>query len=186
MSAIEVAAALITALSIWLGTRQNIGYYPTGIVSVLLYGWIYLQARLYAEAGLQIVWLGLMIYGWYEWLYGGEQRTELPVSRTPRRAWIAILLAGVAISVITALLQRRFTDNPAPFIDSSIAGFSVVAQAMTARKWIESWLFWIVINIVSIYLYITRGLYPTAVLYLVLLILGVIGYRKWKLFLESA
>ncbi len=186
MSAIEIAGAIITVVSIWLATRESLWYYPTGIASVLLYAWIYAQARLYAESGLQFVWLGLMIYGWWAWMRGGEERRELPVSRTPRRAWPLVLGAAIAMSVITTLLQRRYTNNPAPLIDSSIAGFSIVAQAMTARKWIENWLFWIVINVVSIYLYLSRDLYPTAALYVVLLILGIAGYRKWQKSLASA
>jgi nicotinamide mononucleotide transporter len=186
VSGIEIFAAAITAVSIWLAARQNVWYYPTGIVSVILYGWIYVGARLYAEAGLQAVWFLLMIYGWYEWLHGGEKATELRVSRTPRRAWAGILFAAVVMSAFIAMIQHRFTDNPAPLVDSSIAAFSIVAQFMTARKWIENWLFWIVINVFAVVLYIDRALYPTAVLYAVLLILGIKGYFEWRRSLASA
>ena len=186
MSVIEIVAAVITAFSIWLATKENIWYWPTGIVSLVLYTWTFYQAKLYGETILQIICLGLMIYGWYEWLHGGEQREELPVSWTPKRAWAPLLVTGVAGTVGVALLMRRFTDNPAPWVDAGILVFSLVAQLMTARKWIENWILWVIINVISVYLYIDRKLYPTAVLYVVLLILAVVGYRKWKRSLASA
>ena len=186
MSPFEIVAAVITAVSIWLATKQNIWYWPTGIVSLVMYTWVYYQARLYGEALLQIICLGLMIYGWYVWLHGGENRHELPVTRTPRRGWAAIMPAGIAGSFGSALLMRQFTDNPSPWVDASILAFSLVAQLMTARKWIENWIFWIVINVISIWLYLQRGLYPTAVLYVILLLLAFDGYRKWKRSLASA
>jgi nicotinamide mononucleotide transporter len=186
VTAIEIVAAVVTAFSIWLAARQNVWYYPTGIVSVILYGWIYVEARLYAEAGLQGVWFLLMVYGWYEWLHGGEKSTVLRVSRTPRLAWGGIMVAGVAMSLVISTIQHRYTDNPAPLVDSSIAAFSIVAQFMTARKWIENWLFWIVINVFAVALYIDRALYPTAALYAILFILGIKGYFEWRRSLASA
>ncbi|HEU4522865.1 MAG TPA: nicotinamide riboside transporter PnuC [Thermoanaerobaculia bacterium] len=185
MTAIEIAGAAITVLSIWLAARQNVWYYPTGLVSVVMYAWIYLQARLYAEAGLQVVWFALMIYGWYQWLYGGAHQSELHVSRTPRGAWPAVVSAGLMLSLLVAYLQYRYTDNPAPLVDSTIAAFSIVAQAMTAKKWLESWLFWIVINVVAVALYLERGLYPTAVLYAMLFVLGIKGFIEWRRSLAS-
>ena len=186
MSAIEIVAAVITAWSIWLATKENIWYWPTGIVSLVLYTWTFYQAKLYGETLLQIICLVLMIYGWYEWLHGGKNRTELPVTLTPRRLWPALMGAGAVGSVGTALLMRRFTDNPSPWVDAAILAFSLVAQLMTARKWLESWPMWVVINLVSIFLYVKRALYPTAVLYVVLLILAVQGYRDWKKSLASS
>jgi nicotinamide mononucleotide transporter len=186
VSSIEWTAAIITAYSIWLATKENVWYWPTGIVSLVLYTWTFYKAHLYGEAGLQIVCLGLMIYGWYEWLRGGENRTELPVSKTPRRAWIGIFGSGLLITASLTLVMRHYTDNPAPLVDASVTSFSIVAQIMTARKWLENWIFWIVINVVSIFLYVNRKLYPTAVLYVVLLVLAIAGYRQWKRSLASA
>lgn len=180
MSKFELVAAVITALSIWLGTRQNIRYYPTGIVALVMYTWVYFQAKLYAESVLQVVCLVLMIYGWYEWLHGGVHKTELPVTRTPRWAWLAGVTSGVIGSALVIVFQLRFTDNPNPYVDSSLFVWSLVAQWMTARKWIENWILWIVINTISVPLYVVRELYPTAVLYVVLWILAIVGYVQWR------
>lgn len=185
MSAFELVAAVVTALSIWLATRENIWYYPTGLVALVMYTWVYFNARLYAESLLQVVCLGLMIYGWYEWLHGGTQKTVLPVTRTPRWAWLAGITTGVLGSAIVIVLQLRFTDNPNPYVDSSLFVWSLVAQWMTARKWIENWILWIAVNTVSVPLYVMRELWPTAVLYVVLWILAFVGYRQWKRVLLS-
>ena len=180
MSWFELAAAIITAFSIWLGTRQNIWYYPTGLVALAMYTWIYFQAKLYAESILQIVCLALMIYGWYEWLHGGAHKSELPVTRTPRWAWLAGMVFGVIGSAAVIAFQLRFTDNPNPYVDSSILVFSLVAQWWTAQKWIENWVLWIVINTVSVPLYLVRELYPTAALYVALWVLAFLGYFQWR------
>jgi nicotinamide mononucleotide transporter len=177
---IEAAGFVITVASIWLATRENVWYYPTGIVSVLLYGWIYYDAKLYAESALQLVWLALMLYGWYQWLYGGADRRELPITRTPRGVYWFVAAAGVALTAIIVVMQRRYTDNPVPFVDSTITAFSILAQWMTARKYLENWLLWIAINIIAVPLYITRELWFTAALYAILLIVGIDGYRKWR------
>ena len=180
MSKFELAAAVVTALSIWLGTRQNIWYYPTGLVALVMYTWVYFNARLYAESVLQVVCFGLMVYGWYEWLHGGAHKTGLPVTRTPRWAWMAGTLIGVLGSAAVIAIQLRYTDNPNPYVDSSLFVWSLVAQWWTAQKWIENWVLWVAINTVSVPLYLVRELYPTAVLYVVLWILAVLGYVQWR------
>ena len=182
----EITAALITVFSIWLATRENIWYYPTGVVALLMYTWLYYGAKLYAEAFLQIVCLVLMLYGWYEWLHGGERRTELPVTRTPRWAWASGIAAGLLVSAATVWVQLRYTDNPAPYVDSSLMAWSLVAQWMTARKWIENWILWLLINTVSVPLYVTRGLTVTAILYVGLWVLAIVGWREWRRSLVSA
>jgi nicotinamide mononucleotide transporter len=180
LSAFELVAAVVTALSIWLATKENIWYYPTGLVALVMYTWVYFNAKLYAESVLQVVCFVLMVYGWYEWLHGGTQKTQLPVTRTPRWAWIAGVIAGIAGAALVIAFQLRFTDNPNPYVDSSLFVWSLVAQWMTARKWIENWILWILINTISVPLYVYRELWPTAVLYVVLWLLAIVGYREWR------
>lgn len=176
----EVVAMLITVVSIWLATKENIWYYPTGLVALLMYTWIYYEAKLYAEALLQIVCFALMVYGWYEWLHGGANKKVLAVTNTPRWAWMSGIVAGLLLSALTIAIQLRLTDNPNPYVDSSLLAWSLVAQWMTARKWIENWILWVLINTVSIPLYVVRGLWPTVILYIALWILAIMGYREWR------
>lgn len=176
----ELTAAVITAYSIWLATRENIWYYPTGLVALAMYTWIYYGAKLYAESVLQVICFGLMVYGWYEWLHGGAQKTELPVTRTPRWAWLAGVSSGLVFSVVVIAVQLRYTDNPNPYVDSSLLVWSLVAQWMTARKWIENWFLWLIINTISVPLYVVRELWITAVLFAALWVLAIRGYLDWR------
>lgn len=182
----EFVAAVITAFSIWLATKENIWYYPTGVVALVMYTEIYFTSKLYAESVLQIVCLALMLYGWYEWLHGGANKKELPVTRTPQWAWTRGVIAGILGSLLVIAFQLRFTDNPNPYVDSSLLVWSLVAQWMTARKWIENWILWIVINTFSVPLYIVRHLWFTAGLYVALWILAVVGYIQWRKTLVAA
>lgn len=180
MNAFELVAAVITLVSIWLATREHIWYYPTGLVALTMYTWLFYGAKLYAESLLQIVCFVLMVYGWYEWLHGGANRQPLPVTRTPRWAWLAGIVSGIVGSAIVIAAQLRYTDNPSPYVDSSLLVWSLVAQWMTARKWIENWILWVIINTISIPLYVTRGLTITAVLYAGLWLLAIVGYVQWR------
>lgn len=182
----ELVAVVITIVSIWLGTRENIWYYPTGLVALAMYTWLYYAAKLYAESLLQVVCFGLMLYGWYEWLYGGARHTELRVTRTPRWGWTAGIIAGVLLMAATIWIQLTFTDNPNPYVDSSLFAWSLVAQWMIARKWLENWILWVLINTASVPLYIVRDLKLTAILYVGLWILAIVGYRDWKRSLHDA
>jgi nicotinamide mononucleotide transporter len=182
----EAVAAVITAFSIWLATKENIWYYPTGLVALVMYTWIYFNAKLYAESVLQVVCFGLMLYGWYEWLHGGANRKELPVTHAPGWAWGWGITSGVIGSALVIAVQLRFTDNPNPYVDSSLLVWSLVAQWMTARKWIENWVLWIVINTFSVPLYVVRDLWFTAALYVALWILAIVGYVQWRRTLVAA
>lgn len=180
MNWFELVAVAVTLLSIWLATKENIWYYPTGLVALVMYTWLYYSARLYAESLLQVICFALMVYGWYEWLHGGAHKTELPVTRTPRWAWVAGISSGLAASALTIAVQRTYTDNPNPYVDSSLFAWSLVAQWMTARKWLENWILWLLINTVSVPLYIARDLTLTAGLYVGLWVLAIVGYVQWR------
>jgi nicotinamide mononucleotide transporter len=176
----EAAAAAITAFSIWLAAKENVWYYPTGLAALVMYTWIYFGAKLYAESLLQVVCFGLMVYGWYEWLHGGANKDALAVSRTPRWAWKWAVLSGIAGSAIVVAIQLWLTDNPNPYVDSSLFVWSLAAQWMTARKWLENWILWVLINTVSVPLYVMRELWFTSGLYVALWILAVVGYFQWR------
>jgi nicotinamide mononucleotide transporter len=185
MSLFELSAALITAWSVWLTARENVWCWPTGIVSVVLYAWIFWQAKLYANAVLQVVYLVLIIYGWYEWLYGGARGGELVVARTPLRGWIVTMSVGAAVTAAAATLMTRYTDASMPLSDAATTAFSIVAEAMTARKWIENWLIWIAVDAWTTWMLVVQKLYASAALYAVFVPLAVYGWMKWRRSLAS-
>ena len=180
MTALELVAALVGAVSVWLSVRQNIWSWPTAIVNVVLYALVFFQAKLYADMGLQVVYAVLSVYGWYEWLHGGENRTALHVTRTGGR--LAALLAGVALVSAAALglLLRHATDAALPFMDSFLSSTSLVAQWMMTRKKLENWLLWIAVDVLYVGMFMFKGLFLTAALYAVFLALAVQGYRDWR------
>lgn len=186
MSGFELFAAVITLVSVWLTARENIWSWPTGIVSVILYGWIFWEARLYANALLQGLYLVLCIYGWYEWLHGGREHDELQVSRTPAWGWVVTVIAGAAASAATGWAMQRHTDAAMPYSDAATTALSIVAEAMTTRKWIENWLLWIGIDAVTTWMLAVQHLYSSAVLYALFVLLAVFGWMRWNRSLQRA
>jgi nicotinamide mononucleotide transporter len=149
-------------------------------VNVGLYALVFFGERLYADMGLQIIYVVLSAYGWYAWLYGGARHTALRVTRTPRGLGIALLLLNAAAWLALASLLDRHTDAVLPWLDSLLTTSSLVAQWMMTRKLVEHWLLWIAVDVAYVPMYISRGLYPTAALYAVFLVLAVMGYRDWR------
>lgn len=180
MSALEIVAAAFGIISVYLSVRQNIWSWPTAIVNVGLYIFVFYRSRLYADTGLQVVYVVLNCYGWYNWLHGGKNRTGLAVSRTPVRVAL-ILIVGVAASTLAvgSLLDRR-TDAALPWLDALTTSTSLAAQWMMTRKLLENWLVWVAVDVVYIGMYIDRSLHVTAVLYFVFLVLSASGYRQWR------
>jgi nicotinamide mononucleotide transporter len=186
MSPLEMVAVVFGAVSVYLSARQRIASWPTAIVNVLLSAVVYYRARLYSDAGLQLVYFALSVYGWYQWKFGGAHRTELPVSRTPR-ARVPLLAALAVVGVVTlGLLTTRYTDVLAhnrawvPWTDATLTAASLVAQWMMTRKLVENWLVWIAVDVVYVPLLAYKGLYAFAGLYAVFLGLAVKGYVEWR------
>jgi nicotinamide mononucleotide transporter len=176
----EILAVVFGIVSVYLSTREHIWSWPTALVNVALYFVVFLEAKLYADMGLQVVYFALSLYGWYEWLYGGENRTELHVSRTPRWLGVRLVLIAVASAAVLGTILARFTDAALPYLDSATTSTSLVAQWMMTRKILENWAVWIAVDIVYIGMFIFKRLYLTAGLYAIFLVLAVMGFIQWK------
>ena len=180
MSPLELVAAVVGALSVYLSVRQNIWSWPTAIVNVVLYTLVFYDAKLYADMGLQVIYAALSVYGWYEWLHGGENRTELHVSRTSRRLSVILSSLGLAGAGVLGVVLRGATDAALPFMDSFLSSTSLVAQWMMTKKKLENWLVWIGVDVLYVGMFIFKHLYLTAGLYAVFLVLAVRGYVDWR------
>lgn len=179
MSAIEVAAFVTGVATVWLAARQHIWNWPVGIVNVALYATLFYQVRLYADAGLQVVYLVLAAYGWWAWLHGGEKGEPLKVRRVSPRLFAGILAAGALFAAGLGTGLARFTDADVPLLDSALTGASLVGQFLMTRKYLESWAVWIVADVVYVGLFASRELYLTAVLYAIFTGLAVYAWREW-------
>jgi nicotinamide mononucleotide transporter len=180
VSLLELFAAVVGAVSVWLSVRQNILSWPTAIVNVILYVVVFYQAKLYADMGLQVVYAVLSVYGWYEWMYGGEGRTELHVTRTGPRLAALLTLIALSGAALLGTLLRHTTDAALPYMDSFLSSTSLVAQWMMTKKKLESWVVWIAVDVLYVGMFVFKGLYLTAGLYLVFLALAVKGYVDWR------
>ena len=180
MTTIEIVAAGILLISVILSAVENIWSWPTAIVGVALYIIVFYEAKLYADMGLQFIYIAISIYGWWKWLHGGEDKGELRVSRAPMPTLIIGSLLAAAFAVTLGLLFRQFTDNPLPFADSALTSFSLLAQFLMAKKYIENWYIWIVVDVFYIAMFIFKHLYPTAVLYAAFIGACTLGLVQWR------
>jgi nicotinamide mononucleotide transporter len=180
MNTLEYVAAFVGVVSVYLSVKQNIWSWPTAIVNVSLYALVFQAARLYADMGLQVIYVMVSFYGWYQWLYGGKNRTELKVSRTLPKLAVILVCIGVSFAILLGTVLHRTTNAAIPYLDSLTTSTSLVAQWMMTKKLLENWIVWIAVDVVYIGMFVSRALYPTAVLYLVFLVLSVMGYRQWK------
>ncbi len=180
MNAVEIAGFATGAVCVWLLVRRNIWNFPVGIANNLLFLSLFALSGLYADAGLQVVYVCLGSYGWYAWLRGGSDRAGLTVSNPSLRMLLGCL---VAVGLIAAAIQfglDRWTNSTVAGWDALTTALSLVAQFMLSRKWIANWWFWIAADLVYIPLYAYKGLWLTALLYFLFLAMCIAGLIQWR------
>lgn len=155
-------------------------------MNVSLYAVVFWRAKLYADMGLQGVFFAVCLYGWWEWLHGGAGGGRLSVSRASRASLLALAAAGAAFAAFLGLALHRGTDAAFPFVDATLASFSLVAQWLQSVKKLETWWFWIAVDVGYVAMYLAKGLFLTALLYAIFLALCVVGLREWRRSLETA
>lgn len=179
MSPLEIVATVFGLWSVIAYVRESVWAWPAGLINVLLYIVLFWNIKLYADTGLQVIYVGLQLYGWWQWLHGGAGRSELRISRTSPRLLLTLAAVAVAAYVPMGLLLDHLTDTDVPWWDSAPAVTSLVAQWMISKKKLENWWVWIVTDLVYIPLYLHKQLYLTAGLYALFLVLCILGARQW-------
>lgn len=179
-SCLELVAVLFGIVSVFLSVRENIWSWPTALVNVTLYFALFFKAGLYSDMGLQAVYFGLSLYGWYEWLYGGKGRTTLTVSRTPVRLWGILIAVGLVLWATLGRLTSGLPGVALPYVDAATTTTSLIAQYLMTRKLLENWTLWIAVDVVYIGMFVFKGLYLTAGNYAIYLILAILGHIAWK------
>lgn len=187
MSGLEIVAVIISALAVWLTARRHLWCWPIGLVSVLLYARIFLDAKLYSDLLLQLIFAVMQLYGWWQWSRAvrGQDNSQpdnhhIQPQRLPKSGLLAGLLAGALGSVVLGYVMASFTDAHIPWLDSALTSFSLVAQFWMARKYIANWWLWIAVDIIYVGVYIYKDLNLTAGLYAAFIVLAVIGLRNWQ------
>jgi nicotinamide mononucleotide transporter len=175
----ETLGFVTGAACVYLVVKENIWNFPLGLANNLFFLVLFFKARLYADAGLQVVYLALGVQGWHWWLHGGSDRSPRRVERAPRAVLLG--LGGfLAVGTVGLTLLLRSVRDSAPFLDALTTALSLGGQYLLNRKAIENWCFWIAADLLYIYLYLQRGLQLTALLYLVFLGLCVAGLIQWR------
>tara|TARA_R110002110_G_scaffold177902_1_gene382590 strand:+ start:28278 stop:28931 length:654 start_codon:yes stop_codon:yes gene_type:complete len=192
LSAWELAAVLLGVAYLLLAVRESIWCWYAAFVSTGIFLWLFWEVNLLMESALQLYYLAMAVYGWYQWRHGGHSDRAapaaaaasnsgqpLPIGTWRLRTHLLAIGAVVVASAGSGLLLAQHTDAALPYLDSFTTWGSILTTWMVARKILENWLYWLVIDSASIYLYLERGLLLTAGLFAVYLIIVVFGYRRW-------
>lgn len=179
INALEWTATLSGLICVILTIRKSIWCWPVGLLSVTAFMVMFWSIRLYADAALQVFYVGTGIYGWWAWLHAGPQGGILPVGKLSLRGWwTAGLFVTFGLGFFGWLLANH-TDADFPYWDTLTTCLSLVAQILLMRKIFETWVFWILVDVISIAIYSAKGVHLTAGLYGIFLLLAITGFLKW-------
>ena len=178
---LEIAAVAIALAMVGCNIREIHWGWPLAIVSSLMYFAIFWRNKLYGDASLQIFFVVVAFWGWYQWLRGHRaDGTSLRVTRLTRRGLVLTVAACALLWPATGLFLKTYTDTDVPWWDAFPTAVSLVGQFLLGRKYIENWAVWIVVNVVSVTLFAYKGLWLTVALYAVFIALSVVGWRAWQ------
>ena len=185
--ALEIIGTIVGLIYLWLEYRASIYLWAASIVMPAIYIFVYYDAGLYADFGINIYYLGAALYGWAMWKYGGKTDTqaELPITHIPVRSLLRALPVFAISFVAIAWLLLHHTDSNVPWCDAFTTALSIIGMWMLARKYVEQWWVWMVVDVVCVGLYVYKELYFTAALYALYTIVAVFGWMNWKKIMKS-
>lgn len=175
----DLAGFATGLVCVWLTTRSHIANFPVGIINCVILGLVFVELRLFSDAGLQIVFITMGLIGWRAWLRHGGDATELPVFRSSGHEWLLLALTAALVTLLLWQLML-WAKGSAPLMDALITAMSLCAQWLLNQRRRDSWLWWIAVDVVSIPLYFSRGLPLIAILYAVFLLLCIRGWFAWN------
>ena len=187
MQFIEILGTLTGLIYLWLEYRASIYLWITSIIMPAIYLFVYYDAGLYADFGINIYYLVIALYGWAAWRYGfklfsknnSTHNGKLPISHTPKQAWWKVAIIYLILQMAIVWILKNYTDSTVAWADAFTTALSIIGMWVLARKYIEQWWVWLVVDIASAGLYIYKGLYFTSALYALYAITVIFGYRKW-------
>lgn len=177
---LELISFVLSVITVLLTIGQNHWAWLFAITSSATYGIVFFGARLYGDMSLQVVFIIVSAWGWYQWLYGGARHEPLAVTRSSAAGWRYGILGWAALFVLLALFLDHFTDTDVPNIDGFLTAGSLLGQVLLSRKKVENWIVWIVVDILYVGLYVYKGLMLTAILYAIFVVLASVGLYAWS------
>ena len=184
---IELLGAILGIAFIFFSIKQNILTWPTGLATSILYIIVFFESKFYADMGLQVYYVGISIYGWYYWIKGkkSENSNTVLVRQTNKKLWLKLIAIALLLYFAILIILLSFTDSDVPFMDSFTTALSIIATWMLAKKYIEQWLIWIFVDIISAGLYIYKELWATVILFAVYTVMAFLGYIEWRKTLKT-
>jgi nicotinamide mononucleotide transporter len=179
-SPLELISFVLSVITVALNIRQNHWAWLFAIISSAAYGVVFYGARLYGDMGLQLVFIVVSIWGWYQWLHGGAGRQQLPVSTLNARGWVLSLAAWLIGFALLSWFLARCTNTDVPHIDGFLTAGSLVGQVLLSRKKVENWHVWIAVDVLYVGLYVYKDLVLTAILYALFCVMAVAGLLAWR------
>ncbi|HWA08955.1 MAG TPA: nicotinamide riboside transporter PnuC [Opitutaceae bacterium] len=176
----EQVATVLGLVFVWLAMRESLWNFPVGLVQAAIFGWVCFRQKLYSDTALQAIYMAAMVYGWWHWTRGARNRGPLRVQRLAPAATLAWIAGTLALWLAWGTGMKRFTDAALPYWDGFILAGSVVSQWLQARKALENWIGWIVVNSVAVGVYWAKDLYWFSVLYFLFWLLAWGGWRAWR------
>ena len=180
--ALEILGTLVGLIYLWLEYRASIYLWIASVIMPAIYIFVYYEAGLYADFAINIYYLGAAVYGWLVWRYAPKpkEQKELPITKMPQRHWLKASVVFLIAQFLIAWLLINFTDSDVPWWDAFTTALSIIGMWMLARKYLEQWWVWIVVDVVCVGLYLYKGLYFTSGLYALYSVIAVFGWLNWK------
>ncbi|MRW88004.1 nicotinamide riboside transporter PnuC [Pseudoduganella sp. FT26W] len=177
---LELLSFLLSVATVWLNIRQSHWGWLFAIISSATYGLVFYGSRLYGDMGLQLVFIAVSIFGWYQWLHGDDSHARLPVTSLDARGRWSAAGAWLVGFALLAWFLKSYTDTDVPNSDGFLTAGSLVGQLLLSRKKIENWHVWIIVDVLYVALYLHKHLMLTAILYAIFVGMAVIGLRAWS------
>jgi len=180
---IEALGTLVSIVYLYFSIKQNILLWPLGLISSAIYVYIFFVAKIYADMGLQVYYVLISIFGWYNWAESNKEETgksKIKNVHEERSLIWYLLFSSIILFVLLSQILIHFTDSTIPYLDALTTALSIVATWMLAKRYIEHWLIWIFVDALSSGIYVYKGLYFTVFLYVVYTAMAVVGYKEWQ------
>ncbi|MES2153253.1 MAG: nicotinamide riboside transporter PnuC [Pseudomonadota bacterium] len=176
---LELAANGLMALAVLLAGRNSVHSWWTGIIGCVLFGWLFYDTHLYADVMLQLFFIVTNLLGWWHWIRGNQGK-PVPVSHANFASLAWTVPVGMVATAAYGAMLHYYTNAYAPFLDSTVLVFSIIAQVLLIQRRIENWAFWLLVNSIGAPLYFSRGLYLTAALYTGFWINAILSWLWWR------
>ena len=186
MTLFELASALISAWAVWLTAKRKPWCWPIGLVSVVFYLWVFIDAKLYSDALLQVAFAVMIVYGWNRWLHHMDDDGRVKLAALAPKSALIHMVIGVLGALLLGAAMHYWTNAALPWLDAALTAFSLVAQWWQAKRHIAAWWMWIAVDVIYVGEYIYKSLLITSVLYAGFVVLAVVGLRSWRRAVDNA